>query len=80
LKIIANDFIRATGCWENKAARDCCPSCGLNVLPNGYSMSVHTFARQVANCWNFCENDRFLPITLEKWMAASECENALFVM
>jgi len=28
-----------------KCARDCCHSYGSNVLPNGYSTSVHTFVR-----------------------------------
>jgi len=59
-----------------KCARDCCPSYGSNVLPNGYSMSVRIFVRQVAGSWNFVKNDYFSPITLEKSTAGrgvSEC-------
>jgi len=58
-----------------KCARDCYLSYGSNVLPNGYSTSVHTFV-QVAHRWNFVKNYLSSKITLEK----STAHYALFVM
>ena len=69
LKILQSIQIQIFAHPVQKCARDCCPSYGSNVLPNGYSTSVRTFVCQVAHSWDLVKIDRFSLLTLEKLTA-----------